>query len=208
MRAFSAVILSLILISGGPLAAADPLPEESIVINEVMYNPGDGPVEDPENALLEYVELYNRGAVPMDVGGWSFSNGILYTFPDSTLIEAGGFLVVAKDPASIESRYGVTDALGPFVLRLDDGGEKITLKLPPVPPATEGLTIDSFSYDDEPPWPVRADGDGSSLERINPFWSNDAPGNWEASGSGGWFKVELTGTASSDSIFKAASNGR
>ena len=47
----------------------------------------------------QWIELYNRSASPVDVSGWEFSEGVSYTFPAGTTIPAGGFAVVAWDPA-------------------------------------------------------------------------------------------------------------
>ncbi len=194
------IAFALALFAGVLATAADPDPED-VVFSELMYNPGQGPTVDPENEALEYIELCNRGDVAIDLSNWYFSNGVLYTFPEGVIIMPGSYLVVAKDPERIQQEYGITGVLGPFMLRLDDGGEEVTLKLPPVPPALEGLTAENFRYDDEPPWPTRADGTGASLERINLYWSNDRPGNWEASSAGGWFRFETSGNATSSRVY-------
>ncbi|NMD36503.1 MAG: lamin tail domain-containing protein, partial [Planctomycetes bacterium] len=68
---------------------------EDVVFTEIMYNPGPGPVSDPDNEALEYIELHNRGGFPVDLGGWYFSNGIDYTFSEGVVLEAGAYLVVA-----------------------------------------------------------------------------------------------------------------
>ena len=49
-----------------------------IVINEIMYHPASGLASE------EYVELYNRGATAVDLGGWYFTDGIRFTFPPNT----------------------------------------------------------------------------------------------------------------------------
>jgi len=38
--------------------------------------------------------------------------------------------------------------------------------------------VDGVKFDDRPPWPLGADGYGSSLERICPTASGDDPANW------------------------------
>ncbi|HAK94747.1 MAG TPA: hypothetical protein DCM87_07015 [Planctomycetes bacterium] len=192
------IVFVAALIAAACAGAAD---AESIVFTEIMYNPGPGPLADPDNEALEYVELHNRGGLPADLSGWYFSNGIDYTFSEGVVLDAGAYLVVAKDPARIQAEHGISNVVGPFSLRLDDGGEKITLKLPIVPPAAEGLTVESLAFDDEPPWPAAADGTGASLQRVNPFWSNDAPGNWEATTAATWLRYEFTGTATSSVVY-------
>jgi hypothetical protein len=52
----------------------------SVVINEIMYRPVSGDERD------EYVELYNPSATPVDVGGWSFTDGISFTIPAGRVI--------------------------------------------------------------------------------------------------------------------------
>lgn len=65
-------------------------------LNELLSNPAgsdDG---------LEWVELYNRGTVAVDVSGWvvrgatKSTGGSSATLPADTLIEAGGFVVVGS----------------------------------------------------------------------------------------------------------------
>ena len=50
------------------LATALPVRGE-VLINEIMYNPVQG-------QRFEYVELTNSGTVPVNLGGWAFTNGI------------------------------------------------------------------------------------------------------------------------------------
>ena len=45
----------------------------------------------------------------------------------------------------------------------------------------EGQIIDSLTYDDNSPWPVEADGSGSTLELIDPASDNSKGENWKAS---------------------------
>ena len=65
-------------------AARSEASKVNIVINEIMYHP---PTEFEGE---EYIELYNRGKTSVDVSGWKFTKGILYTFPLSTITEPNG----------------------------------------------------------------------------------------------------------------------
>src|SRR6185436_18053456 len=78
----------------------------SIVINEFHYNPAFNPVRE------SFVELYNDTDAAIDLSQWEL-RGVGYVFPLNTFIAAHGFVVVAEDPATIQSRYGIT-ALGPW----------------------------------------------------------------------------------------------
>ena len=53
-----------------------------------MYHP----ISNDRNR--EFVELYNRSDAPVDLTGWEFTNGVEFSFPDNTVIEPGGYLVV------------------------------------------------------------------------------------------------------------------
>ena len=91
-----------------------------VVINEIHFDPVD------KTSAEEFIELYNSGAAPVDLGGAYFDAGISFTFPVGTTIAPGAFLVVAQDPATLQARFGVT-AFGRLTCNLDRDGEKITL---------------------------------------------------------------------------------
>ena len=59
--------------------------------------------------------------------------------------------------------------------RLANGGEKLILE-----DANSKILV-SFEYDDKGAWPSQADGNGSSLELINPLSSASGPSNWKSS---------------------------
>src|SRR4051794_29376962 len=64
----------------------------AVVFNEIHYQPAN------KTKLEKFIELHNPGAVSLDVGGWSISDGVDFTFPAGTKIDAGGFIVVAESP--------------------------------------------------------------------------------------------------------------
>jgi CotH kinase protein/Lamin Tail Domain len=123
----------------------------ALVVSEVMYHSAD------DGETLEFVELYNERAVFEDLSGCAFIDGIEYVFEPDTILESRSYLVVARDPAALEAAYGITDALGPFIGRLSNDGERLTLA------NASGAAIISFRYDDARPWPVSPDGTSHSL---------------------------------------------
>ncbi len=142
----------------------------TIVLNEIHYHAAS------EAYGEEYVELYNAGSTVADLSGWYFSDGFDYTFPTGTVMLPGDYRVVASDPALVEAIYGITGTLGPFASgRLDNSGERIALADP------TGVVADQVTYDDHLPWPEAADGDGPSLELINPTFNHESPCSWGAS---------------------------
>lgn len=144
-----------------------------IVINEINYNSaGDF---DPE----DWVELYNNGSATIGLSGWMFKDeedSHVFTIPEGTLVPAGGYLVLVRDPAMFSSLFPDVDPiLGPIGFGFGGGGELLRLFTP------EGLLWDHVEYDDAPPWPGEPDGGGPTLELVNPDLDNALPQNWAAS---------------------------
>jgi hypothetical protein len=73
-----------------------------VVFNEIMYHPLTN------ESVLEWVELYNQMAVDVDMSGWSLAGSVSFTFPEETVIPAGGYLVVAASPADLMALTGLT----------------------------------------------------------------------------------------------------
>jgi hypothetical protein len=144
---------------------------EDVVINEICYNPVD---VSPESAGKEWLELYNNGETEIELGGWRFDSGITYTFPPGTVLDPGGFLVLAKNPGSFPTPSG-TRLLGPFGGNLSNGGELLRLV------DSFGNPVNEVSYLDGGRWPGMADGEGSSLELRDSRSDNASPEAWQAS---------------------------
>jgi len=148
---------------------------ETVVINEILFNP-PGDDEEP----MEYVELHNRGSSDVDMSGWRFCDGVEYVFPAGVVLPANGYLVVARDPDAVETNYGIGAVLGPpDDGRLDNSGERLALC------DDLGNLVDEVVYGDRSPWPEEADGDGSSLELIDPAADNGRSDAWAASSGRG-----------------------
>lgn len=157
-----------------------------LVINEVMYHPASG--------YDEFVEIYNLGASAVALydpafptNGWRL-NGLSYTFSNNVTLSAGQYLLLVNiDPAVFRAKYGVAPAvqiLGPYPGNLQDSGERLQLQRPDAPD-TNGvpyIAVDEVRYNDKLPWPVGADGDGPSLQRLAPTAYGNEPTNWFASG--------------------------
>jgi hypothetical protein len=138
-------------------------------ITEIMYNPVEGDV-------YEYLELQNIGALPLDIGGFSFQ-GITFVFPEGTIIAPGAVLLLASsaNPAAFATRYPSAMVFGYFGGSLSNGGERLALL------DRDSQTVIAVHYDDEAGWPAAADGGGYSLEIIDPQGDPNAPANWRAS---------------------------
>ncbi|MBN1443108.1 MAG: lamin tail domain-containing protein, partial [Planctomycetes bacterium] len=170
----SAVRRLLLAAAAISLSLASAASAGDVVINEIHYDPADKTV--PE----EFIELYNRSGSEIDLSGWFFSGGVRYAFPPGAAIAAGGYLVVAEDPATVEALYGSTGVLGPYEGRLENEGELVILR------DAEGTIVDQVEYDTSFPWPIDATGEGSSMELIDPALDNGLGSSWRASG---WFQA-------------------
>jgi hypothetical protein len=135
-----------------------------------MYHP-----PGTNEAALEWLELRNQHAVDIDLSGWRLDAGVDYTFPEGTLIRAGGYLVLASSPADLKAATGLTNIVGPFRNRLSNAGEQLVLR------NNDGRKIDELTYGTELDWPVAPDGAGPSLAKRGANLRSADPANWRAS---------------------------
>lgn len=173
-------------------------PAFSLVITEIMYNQPSS-AEDPEGTSenLEFIEIYNDRAGPEDLSGYKFTQGIHYVFSNAyqgngrpvASMAGGTYLVLAKDAAAFEAKYGFAP-FGQYHGSLSNSGDRIVLENDagdPYDPETntqdrrEGARIISFSYDDDGRWPIACDGAGHTLCLIDIFGDQSDPDNWTIS---------------------------
>ncbi|HVR73012.1 MAG TPA: CotH kinase family protein [Planctomycetota bacterium] len=150
--------------------ASYPLEAAGILITEVMYHPRD------EDELGEYLELWNGGEGAIDLGGWTLSGGVAFTFPAGTQLEKDARLVVARNLERFHAVHGMEiRSLGPFQGELKNSGEELKLV------DARGGEVDSVAFSDDAPWPPGADGNGSSLERLSPAGPARTAEHWAPS---------------------------
>ena len=143
--------------------------DSTVVFNEIMYHPA------ASEAQLEWFELHNQMAVDMDISDWFLSAGVFYRFPEGTIVPGGGYLVVAISPGALEQSTGYPGALGPYVGRLDNSGERLELS------NNNGRVMDRLRYRVGGRWPVKADGSGVSLAKVGRQTASAAAENWAPS---------------------------
>ncbi len=160
---------SMVILATFAFSRAVPASDFDIIINEINYHPFTGNEDD------EFVELYNCGPQPVDLKGWSFSEGIDFTFTRSMVIGPGEYLVVSPNENRAKILYKIQNVTGNYSGRLDNGGEIIALSNP------QGKVISRFHYEDGGVWPSSPDGMGTTLEVVQPQVTNDLPQNWAAS---------------------------
>ena len=149
------------------------LSEESIIINEINYNSSDN--FDPE----DWVELYNLTEETIDLSGWSFkdeNDDHVFTFPKNNLIGSNEYLVLTKDSTAFTLHFtDIKNYIGDLGFGLSGGGELIRLF------DSDNNLRDFVEYNDSNPWPEAADGNGPTLELINPSYDNSQAKSWSAS---------------------------
>ncbi len=173
-----------------------------VVLNEIMYSPISGDVDD------SYVELHNRTASSIDLVGWRLEDGVSYTLPPGTVLPPRGYLVIAKNAAHLLTNYpGLSGAntLGDFSGKLAGGGERIALSMPDQITTTNAanqattnsihIVVDEATYGTGGRWGEWSKGNGSSLERIDPRADGRLAPSWadsDETARSGWTTVEAT----------------
>ena len=140
----------------------------SVLINEINYNSARSTLR------TEYIELYNPLDTAVNLGSWRLTQAVEFVFPAGTTIPPGGYLVIAENPTTITNVYGVT-ALGPWSKKLSNEGDDVRLL------DSAGSTVNRVQYGITAPWPALPNGEGPSLELVNPAFDSSLGGNWRSS---------------------------
>lgn len=169
-----------------------------VVIDEIMYHP-------PGNADAEYVELLNISKGPVTLFDFSCNepwrltddSGIDFYFPSDTpvTLDPGRHVLLVRDPRAMRI-YHVPEDAAMFDWgsgRLANQGETLRL-IRPGDVDNKGvrywIEVDRVTYSDGShpetfankldPWPIEADGQGLSLNRLFPSRYGNDPNNWHA----------------------------
>ena len=181
LRDTTGQLISTFTYAGTPTAL-----QQYFRITEIQYHPAN-PTAAELLAMpavtdndFEYIEFTNIGPSTLALTGVTFSQGLDFTFPTSTLA-AGARIILAKNPAAFALRYpGVAaTVLGPYEGDLDNGGEQLELTDP------VGENILDFVYKDG--WYPATDGSGRSLvlrDPVGTVWNDFGdPEKWAISNS-------------------------
>jgi len=174
---WAAILAVLLWLGGGGGRAC-----AAVVISELHTRP------DVKTELVEFIELYNAGTTAIDLSGWQFTEGVLYTFPVGSRLAPGEHIIVAQNPDGIRAKWnvgrlGIPDRLifGPYTGGLSSEGERVILC------DAAGAIIDEVDYRLGFPWPTVGDavpadrpGTGRSLQLVNPLFDNDLGGSWRS----------------------------
>ncbi len=141
-----------------------------VIINEIHYNPATSQGSDSD---YEFLELVNTSIQALPLEGLSFSQGISHIFVVGDTLPANGYLVLAQSQnsysGSVEWSSGNLKNTGEVIKLLD----------------ADGRLVDFIEYKPGAPWPKAADGQGPSLELIDPATDNSIAENWQPSAVNG-----------------------
>jgi plastocyanin/DNA/RNA endonuclease YhcR with UshA esterase domain len=140
-----------------------------IVISEIMYNPPESGTDS-----LEYIELQNVGSQPVQLQGWTFAQGINFTFADFTL-GVGEYVVIAVNLAALQGVFGSGFTAFQMEMNsaLNNGGEPISFA------DSQGNVVSSVTYSNAAGgWYTEADGNGASLELCDSGLPINNVDNW------------------------------
>jgi hypothetical protein len=172
---------------------------DSLVINEIMYNPADDFNTD------DWVEFYNPMQNDLDISNWVFKDEDdehVFTFPEGTIIPTAGYLVLCKDSELFSGLFPeVTNFVGDMSFGLSGSGELIRLY------DETGALVDTVYYLDDEPWPNEPDGEGPTLELVAPHLDNALAQNWMASplhGTPGAMNSMMVGIQQNEAKLKSA----
>jgi hypothetical protein len=161
-----------------------------VVISEIYYQP---PGNATNERQFEYVELFNIGDTAANLNGWSLRVGTaetpLYTHSGAYTLNPGAYVIMAASTNRYSTLFAMGKAIGGTTnwtgsASLDNAGGTVILR------DNASNLIARVDYLDESPWPVFADGFGSTLRIIDPtnmFNPDDLSGgrydaeNWTAS---------------------------
>ncbi|NUN69197.1 MAG: lamin tail domain-containing protein, partial [Bacteroidetes bacterium] len=145
------------------------VPAASVVITEVMFAPPDG--------MPEWIELYNRSSVPVDLAGWSIADNGSTLAPLGTApmtAAAGTHVIITPDPLQL---FSFIPGIPETVLVIAAAVPSLNNTTPDAVVLRDGTrrTIDSVRY--EPHWLTSA---GHSLQRFDHSGEPSDSSNWRS----------------------------
>ncbi len=147
-----------------------------LCVSELNYH------SDSTRTAGDWIEFHNYGTGQMDISGWRFTDSIIfhnYIFPNGTIIQPGGYIVLAEDTLKFHTQHPSVQVLGPAGFGFSNSDESMTVL------DFSNTPILTFHYDDSIPWPQAADGLGRTLELVNDTLNPALPESWFAGCIGG-----------------------
>jgi hypothetical protein len=148
--------------------------------SEILYDAGS-------LDTLEYVELKNVGDEDVALASLRLGGAVAFQFgADVPALGPGKFVVITNDSMGFATRFPGVVAFGPWVGRLSNSGEEVSIE-------GDSSTLASCEYGSEVPWPAMAAGNGYSLVYVGEH--PNSPESWKASATLGGTPGAKNGTA-------------
>ncbi len=155
----------------------------NLVISEIAYRPPEStsPAEiavSTDRDDFEFLELMNIAPKALDLSKVTILGGIQFQFAPNTTLVAGGRILIVKNRAAFEARFGkALNVAGEYAGRLSNTSDRLRLI------AANGTVIREVPYRNEPPWPVGVGDTVFSLSLIRPQSNPDPalPASWRPS---------------------------
>lgn len=163
---------ALVLQNGAPVfaspAAGCYVENPMLAFTEIMYNPPEKGADSLE--FIELVNLENRAA---NLHGMRIEGEVTCLMHD-VIVEAGEYVLIAKDSLVFESFYGCSAHQWQEGFLNNYQGELSLWN-------SANEQVDIVTYQDRFPWDSIADGEGPSLTLRKEHLDNAMPENWMAS---------------------------
>jgi len=139
--------------------------EPSLMFSGIFYNPWN------DDSKTEFLAFYNPGLATIDISGYKITEGVDFTFPEGTLLEAGESYIVSKysDVALTGDSWG--NHAQWEAGSLANEGEPLKLE------NKYGMVIDYLYYQADNSWPFLANA-GDVLILTGTGLDNHFPYNW------------------------------
>ena len=145
----------------------------------------------------EWIELFNRSSLAVNLTGWKLDDAISYAFAANTVLAPGGYLVVARNAPALRAKYPEITIVGNYSGGLGNTTDHIVLL------DAADNPVDKVRYYDNGRWPEHADGGGPSLELRDPQADNSVAETWAASDEGSkaaWQTYSYRGVAQASPV--------
>ena len=140
------------------------------MINEINYKSSDN------FDTGDWIELYNPNQDDIDISGWILkdsNDSNEFIFPNGTSIDGDDYLVIVRNAENFSEFYPeITSFVGEFDFGLSASGDAVRLF------DIDNILQDEVYYESSSPWPPLSNGDGYTLELIDPSYDNSLPSSW------------------------------
>ena len=151
--------------------------ESTVIINEINYNATD------DHDTGDWIELYNPSIAPIDISQYIITDDEIsdgYTIPQNTVLQGEAFIILSRNIDKFGQFHSdIENVLAGLNFGLSSQGDAIKLY------SAEGLQVDSVTYLPDAPWPAEANGQGGTLELIQPDTDNSLASNWNSINTNG-----------------------